>query len=112
MALWFLFLYLLRVWKILCSFTLSVHVCVCVSGEGLGVEEPAAVTIANAHQAAVFADNVQYQFRTESNSGQVRQQLLTPSIQRMSFFHGLRRGQVKPSNSKTHLMPPGRSFKF
>ncbi|MCJ8749717.1 hypothetical protein PDJAM_G00179510 [Pangasius djambal] len=40
-------------------------------GEGVGAEEPAAVTIASAQQAAVFADNVQYQFRTENSSGQV-----------------------------------------
>ncbi|KAM9434403.1 LOW QUALITY PROTEIN: upstream stimulatory factor 2 [Clarias gariepinus] len=40
-------------------------------GEGVGAEEPAAVAIANAQQAAVFADNVQYQFRTENSSGQV-----------------------------------------
>lgn len=37
----------------------------------MGAEEPAAVTIASAQQAAVFADNVQYQFRTENSSGQV-----------------------------------------
>ncbi|KAF7686276.1 upstream stimulatory factor 2 [Silurus meridionalis] len=40
-------------------------------GEGVGTEEPAAVTIASTQQAAVFADNVQYQFRTENSSGQV-----------------------------------------
>ncbi|XP_076864127.1 upstream stimulatory factor 2 isoform X2 [Brachyhypopomus gauderio] len=41
-------------------------------GEGVGVEEPAAVTIASAQQAAVFTDhNVQYQFRTENTGGQV-----------------------------------------
>lgn len=44
--------------------------CVRVSGEGVGAEEPAAVTIASAQQA-VFTDNVQYQFRTENSSGQV-----------------------------------------
>lgn len=43
------------------------------SGEGVGAEEPAAVTIASAQQAAVFAadHNVQYQFRTENSGGQV-----------------------------------------
>ncbi|XP_058261124.1 LOW QUALITY PROTEIN: upstream stimulatory factor 2 [Hemibagrus wyckioides] len=40
-------------------------------GEGVGAEEPAAVTIASTQPAAVFADNVQYQFRTENSSGQV-----------------------------------------
>ncbi|XP_036423241.1 upstream stimulatory factor 2 isoform X2 [Colossoma macropomum] len=42
-------------------------------GEGVGAEEPAAVTIASAQQAAVFAadHNVQYQFRTENSGGQV-----------------------------------------
>ncbi|XP_037396910.1 upstream stimulatory factor 2 isoform X2 [Pygocentrus nattereri] len=42
-------------------------------GEGVGAEEPTAVTIASAQQAAVFAadHNVQYQFRTENSGGQV-----------------------------------------
>ncbi|GAA6068063.1 upstream stimulatory factor 2, partial [Tachysurus ichikawai] len=40
-------------------------------GEGVGAEESTAVTIASTQQAAVFADNVQYQFRTENSSGQV-----------------------------------------
>uniref|UniRef100_A0A671Q2Q2 Upstream stimulatory factor 2 n=1 Tax=Sinocyclocheilus anshuiensis TaxID=1608454 RepID=A0A671Q2Q2_9TELE len=41
-------------------------------GEGVGVEEQAAVTIASVQQAAAFADhNVQYQFRTENTGGQV-----------------------------------------
>uniref|UniRef100_A0A8B9JIU7 Upstream stimulatory factor 2 n=2 Tax=Astyanax mexicanus TaxID=7994 RepID=A0A8B9JIU7_ASTMX len=42
-------------------------------GEGVGVEEQTAVTIANAQQAAVFTTdhNVQYQFRTENSGGQV-----------------------------------------
>ncbi|XP_065144072.1 upstream stimulatory factor 2 isoform X3 [Paramisgurnus dabryanus] len=40
--------------------------------EGVGAEEQAAVTIASVQQAAAFGDhNVQYQFRTESNGGQV-----------------------------------------
>lgn len=42
------------------------------SGEGVGAEEQAAVTIASVQQAAAFADhNVQYQFRTENTGGQV-----------------------------------------
>ncbi|KAK3508373.1 hypothetical protein QTP70_025784 [Hemibagrus guttatus] len=40
-------------------------------GEGVGAEEPASISIASTQQAAVFADNVQYQFRTENSSGQV-----------------------------------------
>uniref|UniRef100_A0A8C1BG50 Upstream stimulatory factor 2 n=1 Tax=Cyprinus carpio TaxID=7962 RepID=A0A8C1BG50_CYPCA len=49
-----------------CSFV--VH----FSGEGVGAEEQAAVTIASVQQAAAFADhNVQYQFRTENTGGQV-----------------------------------------
>lgn len=42
------------------------------SGEVVGAEEQAAVTIASVQQAAAFADhNVQYQFRTENTGGQV-----------------------------------------
>jgi len=42
------------------------------SGEGVGAEEQAAVTIASVQQAAAFGDhNVQYQFRTENSGGQV-----------------------------------------
>ncbi|XP_067281211.1 upstream stimulatory factor 2 isoform X2 [Pseudorasbora parva] len=41
-------------------------------GEGVGVEEQTAVTIASVQQAAAFGDhNVQYQFRTENTGGQV-----------------------------------------
>lgn len=39
--------------------------------EGVGAEEPTAVTIASVQQAAFGDHNVQYQFRTESNDGQV-----------------------------------------
>lgn len=42
----------------------------CVAGEAVVTEEQTAV-IAGVPQAA-FADNVQYQFRTENNGGQVR----------------------------------------
>lgn len=42
----------------------------CVAGEAVVAEEQTAV-IAGVPQAA-FADNVQYQFRTENNGGQVR----------------------------------------
>lgn len=41
----------------------------CVAGEAVVAEEQTAV-IAGVPQAA-FADNVQYQFRTENNGGQV-----------------------------------------
>lgn len=45
----------------------------CVSaGEAVGAEEQAAVTIASVQQAAFADHSVQYQFRTESNGGQVR----------------------------------------
>ncbi|XP_063041935.1 upstream stimulatory factor 2 isoform X4 [Engraulis encrasicolus] len=40
-------------------------------GEAVGAEEQAAVTIASVQQAAFADHNVQYQFRTESNGGQV-----------------------------------------
>lgn len=54
---------------------MSIHRCSFVvhfSGEGVGAEEQAAVTIASVQQAAAFADhNVQYQFRTENTGGQV-----------------------------------------
>lgn len=41
------------------------------AGEAVGAEEQAAVTIASVQQAAFADHNVQYQFRTESNGGQV-----------------------------------------
>lgn len=44
--------------------------CGCVAGDSVVTEEQTAV-IAGVPQAA-FADNVQYQFRTENNGGQVR----------------------------------------
>ncbi|XP_012685043.1 upstream stimulatory factor 2 isoform X3 [Clupea harengus] len=40
-------------------------------GEAVGAEEQAAATIASVQQAAFADHNVQYQFRTESNGGQV-----------------------------------------
>lgn len=43
----------------------------CVAGE-VGTEEQTAVTIASVQQAAFAEHNVQYQFRTENNGGQVR----------------------------------------
>lgn len=61
--------------------------CVCVSGEGVGAEEPAAVTIASTQPAAVFADNVQYQFRTENSSGQVSM-TFDPFGGRSEFYRG------------------------
>lgn len=42
----------------------------CVAGETVG-EEQTAVTIAGVQQAAFADHNVQYQFRTENNGGQV-----------------------------------------
>lgn len=43
----------------------------CVAGEAVGTEEQAAVTITGVSQAAFPDHNVQYQFRTENNGGQV-----------------------------------------
>lgn len=48
--------------------------CGCVAGEAVVTEEQTAV-IAGVPQAA-FSDNVQYQFRTENNGGQVRSPFL------------------------------------
>lgn len=48
--------------------------CGCVAGDSVVTEEQTAV-IAGVPQAA-FADNVQYQFRTENNGGQVRSPFL------------------------------------
>lgn len=42
-----------------------------VAGEAVGAEEQAAVTITGVSQAAFPDHNVQYQFRTENNGGQV-----------------------------------------
>lgn len=58
-----------------CTFSAIVCVrleacCGCVAGDSVVTEEQTAV-IAGVPQAA-FADNVQYQFRTENNGGQVR----------------------------------------
>lgn len=41
-------------------------------GDGPGAEEQTAVAIASVQQAAFGDHNIQYQFRTESNGGQVR----------------------------------------
>uniref|UniRef100_A0A665UW70 Upstream stimulatory factor 2-like n=1 Tax=Echeneis naucrates TaxID=173247 RepID=A0A665UW70_ECHNA len=43
----------------------------CVAGEVVGTEEQTAVTITGVPQAAFTDHNVQYQFRTENNGGQV-----------------------------------------
>lgn len=41
-------------------------------GDGTGPDEQTAVAIASVQQATAFADhNIQYQFRTENNGGQV-----------------------------------------
>ncbi|XP_028454003.1 upstream stimulatory factor 2 isoform X1 [Perca flavescens] len=53
-----------------CTVTDLKHVDLCVAGETVGAEEQTAVTITGVPQAA-FADNVQYQFRTENSGGQV-----------------------------------------
>ncbi|XP_031151616.1 upstream stimulatory factor 2 isoform X2 [Sander lucioperca] len=53
-----------------CTVTDLKHVGLCVAGETVGAEEQTAVTITGVPQAA-FADNVQYQFRTENSGGQV-----------------------------------------
>lgn len=45
--------------------------CPRVAGEAVGTEEQAAVTITGVSQAAFPDHNVQYQFRTENNGGQV-----------------------------------------
>lgn len=45
--------------------------CLCIAGEAVGTEEQAAVTITGVSQAAFPDHNVQYQFRTENNGGQV-----------------------------------------
>lgn len=50
----------------------------CVAGEAVVTEEQTAV-IAGVPQAA-FADNVQYQFRTENNGGQVRSLSVSPAF--------------------------------
>lgn len=50
----------------------------CVAGEAVVTEEQTAV-IAGVPQAA-FADNVQYQFRTENNGGQVRSLSISPAF--------------------------------
>lgn len=50
-----------------------------VAGEAVGAEEQAAVTITGVSQAAFTDHNVQYQFRTENNGGQV-------SSYRLFFF--------------------------
>lgn len=47
-----------------------------VAGEAVGTEEQAAVTITGVSQAAFPDHNVQYQFRTENNGGQVSSALL------------------------------------
>lgn len=47
------------------------RMCPCVAGEAVGTEEQAAVTITGVSQAAFPDHNVQYQFRTENNGGQV-----------------------------------------
>lgn len=41
-------------------------------GDGPGAEEQTAVAIASVQQAAFGDHNIQYQFRTENNGGQVR----------------------------------------
>lgn len=43
-----------------------------VGGDGPGAEEQTAVAIASVQQAAFSDHNIQYQFRTENNGGQVR----------------------------------------
>lgn len=58
-------------------------VCLCVAGEAVGAEEQAAVTITGVSQAAFPDHNVQYQFRTENNGGQVSSGILVFSP---SFF--------------------------
>lgn len=42
-----------------------------VGGDGPGAEEQTAVAIASVQQAAFSDHNIQYQFRTENNGGQV-----------------------------------------
>lgn len=44
-------------------------------GDGPGAEEQTAVAIASVQQAAFGDHNIQYQFRTENNGGQVRRPL-------------------------------------
>lgn len=55
-----------------CVTHIGLHVLtpLCVAGETVG-EEQTAVTIAGVQQAAFADHNVQYQFRTENNGGQV-----------------------------------------
>lgn len=76
----------------------------------MGAEEPAAVTIASAQQAAVFADNVQYQFRTENSSGQVS--MIFPLLWwGGACFTGVRKGSGQTMDSKCiYFMSPGSIF--
>ena len=48
-------------------------------GDGPGAEEQTAVAIASVQQAAFGDHNIQYQFRTENNGGQVRLRARSPA---------------------------------
>lgn len=57
-------------------------------GDGPGAEEQTAVAIASVQQAAFGDHNIQYQFRTENNGGQVRRP-------RPGSPEGQRRGELR-----------------
>lgn len=73
----------------------------------MGAEEPAAVTIASTQQAAVFADNVQYQFRTENSSGQVS--MTFDSFGRRGEFYRGWEGVRSNHGLENHLKSRGRT---